>query len=152
MKRDLSIVGPKTRHLLGVYANTKVKFDLLQIDNEFQIKFPFQVREKLDNVTGTLTFYVEIPETATFIRDTEYAESEVYLASLFVWLDKGIDVSHVRLVRDEETGEEKAIASKHNFNVSNPYEPGNWSATIAADHQAKLPLVISRIMQRVLRV
>jgi len=148
MKRDWTRLGTNTEVAFEQYARKRIRPDLELIDDEFEIKFPFRVVKKKNNTTGNLTVTVEIPETATFIRETD--GEEVYAASLFTWLDKGISVSHVRLVIDEETGEEKAIASKRNFTYHNPYPPKNWTVNLAAKHQAKLPSLMRVVINKFL--
>lgn len=142
-KRDWNILGDMTKDGVHKYARDKVKPDLEAKDNGYQIKFPFHVIDKEVDATGTLTVSVEIPSTSIFIRETD--NREVYAASLFTWLDKGIDISHARLITNPD-GSEKVIASKRNFRYPDPYEPKNWTIDVAEYHQKKLPILIKGIV------
>lgn len=139
LKRDYTLLGDLTEHSFDLYIRHKVKFDLEQLDNDYQVKFPFEVNK--DKTKGSLSYEVQIPELATFKRENVYGEEEVRVADLFNWLDKGIRVSHARFVTDPKTGEKKVVVSKKKFNYINPYEPKGWTTMLLLKHEARLPVV-----------
>lgn len=149
LKRDWNNLGRQTEHSFDVYARNKIKPDLEAIDNDYQIKFPFQAYKRKNLTNGSLSYIVTIPESATFIRESD--GETVRAIDLFRWLNEGIDVSHARFVTDEETGERKVIASKRLFNYPDPYEPKNWIEPIREAHQNQLPKVVKRIIKNFLQ-
>lgn len=146
LKRDYSKLGNHVKREVRKNTANRMKAEYEALTASMSIKFPFHVIERI-NESGESVFLVQVHPNATWERQNYDETVETW--KLFMWLDKGIDISNAKFLKPNAEGKE-ILASKQ-FEYPDPYEPKNWTEQIMQKYERSLSNVVKSAIKSFLR-